>query len=420
MRKIICLTLLFLTTTLFISSTIYGQQCYSNMYGVLPTTSGNDVTLELVNACHPQCPVFMYAIYRLEYNNGNYVGYTLLENQLIADYNPQNYYTDENVPSGTYIYCVRFTTSDLQSFWRASSTVVIGSLTSPIIWTDKIGVSEAGTSSTHGKTLTRNINSAWDCNSGAASVNMIPSGQNGWVEMTVVENWSKKFFGLSAYNPDACRWTIFYNIYFSGSKLRIIENGTHKGHYANCSYGDVIRVERIGNRVYAKKNGTIFYTFPTSSYSSLIADVSIKDKNGKIAGGLCSHSAGSNKVTNTNFTKELEVKETDLLAIMKIVDEDLSNSITKNNHFVIKDMEVYPNPIASNGTLQVQFDSHTAEETATIRIFSMAGQQMNYETMSLHKGRNTWSTQLDNYPIGVYLLQLKTNEQTITKKIIVQ
>lgn len=151
-----------------------------------------------------------------------------------------------------------------------------------IVWTDIVG----GTVS--GNTLTKTTSQAWG-NSGAASVNVLPAGQDGWVEMTIQETTAYRDFGFSSSNTNAHYNTIEFGLYlYDGGFIGINENGTNKGTFGNYISGDVLRVERVGTIIYYKQNGTTIYTSLTSSNSQLIADAAIYTQNATIANAKAS------------------------------------------------------------------------------------------------------------------------------------
>ena len=53
------------------------------------------------------------------------------------------------------------------------------------------------------------------------------------------------------------------------------ESGQWKGNKSTYEIGDVFRVERIGNTIHYKKNGTTFYVSTKKSSGSLLGDISM-------------------------------------------------------------------------------------------------------------------------------------------------
>lgn len=261
--------------------------CDYPMVSVNISLNGNDVNIDVLDAetdnspskCRPAAGK-LYRMTKLDLNSA-----IRTEIGGISFGQPAQVLKDDDLPPGEYYYMAYvWRPNDNHSFEFISEEFAVGGATSyDIVWTDQLGVSQNGTQ------LTRNVNTGGNCTSGAASVNTIPSGKDGWVEMTVTENWSTKFFGLSNSNADACRWSISHSVYFENQKLHIYEGGQYIGLYDNCAVEDVIRVERIGTTIEYKKNGVTFYTSDKTSHGALIADVSITDKNGTIGDSRCSH-----------------------------------------------------------------------------------------------------------------------------------
>ena len=89
--------------------------------------------------------------------------------------------------------------------------------------------------------------------------------------------------GLSYVNSNASYSSIKYAIYVRDSKnVYIYESGSNRGLKTTYEYGDVLKVERIGNTVYYKKNEQIFYTSAVASSGSLLGDTSLYHTGGKI------------------------------------------------------------------------------------------------------------------------------------------
>jgi hypothetical protein len=110
---------------------------------------------------------------------------------------------------------------------------------------------------------------------GAASVQILPAGQDGWVE-TVLENVSEsRMFGFSDSNIDANYNTIDYAAYLAGSKFYVYEGGVNRGMFGDLKIGDVVRVQRISGIVYYKINGIVVYQSGVASTPALLADVSL-------------------------------------------------------------------------------------------------------------------------------------------------
>jgi len=291
MKNIKILSILLISTILFSVKSVQGQsECEHPMINVTTKMNGDDVSIKVSNVSiydnNSPCRAYEVRLFRIRKldSRPNGVTMTFIDNALLGFDDSIEIFRDNDLPSGEYYYDAEVQLENGTFYYFSSEGFTVGGATSyDIGWTDQLGVSQNGTQ------LTRTVNTGWDCNSGAASVNAIPSGEDGWVEMIVTENSSTKFFGLSNSNTDACRWSISHSVYFENQKLHIYEGGQYVGLYENCTIEDVIRVERIGTTIEYKKNGVTFYTSHKPSSGSLIADVSIKDRNGVIGDSRCSH-----------------------------------------------------------------------------------------------------------------------------------
>lgn len=358
-------------------------ECDASMYSITTQQNGNGVTVEVYNACPYVCYSLGFYIQRLSYldSDPNNPVRTCADFNL-AELNNGNveYSFEENdLPPGRHSYFGVVLKNDLTGYFISSEEFTIASASNDMVWTDKVGVSQSGTR------LTRNINTGGNCTSGAASVNTIPSGEDGWVEMTVTENWSSKFFGLSNSNPNPCRWTIGHSVYFQNQKLHVYEGG-YIGHYANCVVGDMIRVERIGTTIYYKKNGVIFYTSHKPSSGSLIADVTITHKNGTIGDSRCSHPAVGAKITTTDT----------------------------------ESLIVYPNPVEPDEHLNIEFNLDIDATDATLSIHNMNGQIVHEKTVGVQKGENNINVLMDDYTPGMYLLKVQAGTYNLNRKLIIK
>ena len=141
-----------------------------------------------------------------------------------------------------------------------------------------VGNGTAGgyTNITSGISLTNDIisktsSSGW--NTGLATIGKIEG--NGYASFSPTSTNKWYMVGLSSDNTNASYYTIDFAAYIGGSLLHVYESGSYKGNFGTFSVGDVIKVERIGNKIYYKKNDVIFYTSLKSSSGILLGDISI-------------------------------------------------------------------------------------------------------------------------------------------------
>ncbi len=100
---------------------------------------------------------------------------------------------------------------------------------------------------------------------------------DGYVEF--ITNVGNKFYmvGLSQNNTNASYSSIDYAIYINGqSSVKVYESGGSKLVLNDFNTpGSVFRVERIGDKIYYKKNGETFYISTKTSSGTLLGDISI-------------------------------------------------------------------------------------------------------------------------------------------------
>jgi len=145
---------------------------------------------------------------------------------------------------------------------------------SPVVWTDVVNANIL-----YGNSLKSTSTLNW--NAGAASVDVLSAGADGYVEIEAAQTNNGVMFGFSEVNTNQSWNTIDYNFYLAEwGNIRIYENGSLKlsngGTYA---VGDKMSVERVGTTIYYKHNGNVVYTSTTPSTSSLIVDCSFYQKN---------------------------------------------------------------------------------------------------------------------------------------------
>jgi len=135
-------------------------------------------------------------------------------------------------------------------------------------WKDMVAVSVVGNTIWGGTT-------AGFGNSGAASVEVLPASQNGWVEFTASEIQGQRFIGFSDVNTDTHYNTIDYSYYMDmNGALYVFENNAQKytvpGGYVP---GDKLRIERSGTVIRFFRNASLMYSSTTPSTSALMVDL---------------------------------------------------------------------------------------------------------------------------------------------------
>jgi flagellar hook assembly protein FlgD len=159
--------------------------------------------------------------------------------------------------------------------WQSRDYVFEATTPTDVIWTSLVGVSASG------NTITKTSGTAgW--NSGAASSQSFTA--DGGVIFQANETNTHRICGLSSSNPNVNYTSIAYGLYPSNNgTVLVYENGTFRGNFGSYLATDQFCVQRKGNKVYYKKNGTVFYTSTVTSTSSLLVDSSIYSTGGTIS-----------------------------------------------------------------------------------------------------------------------------------------
>ncbi len=263
----------------------------------------------------------------------------------------------------------------------------------PISWTDLVGVSANGNS------LTKTAGTTW--NAGAASTNVIPANQDGFIEMTIDNPATDVMFGLSYMNTNAAWYTIDFSLYMSEYRGRyiIINQGanqittnTQLGSYAQ---GDVVRVERVGSSVNFLKNGTILYTLPVDASKSMVADVAMYNNGCKILNAVCS-------------APPLATSSSNAL---------LSNQTNKPQQQLIK-VDVIPNPINRELVISLNNISESTHKVF-IEIYNMSHQMVKQKEINITSGLNKYLFDMSNQSTGLYfaVITLDSGHQSVYKII---
>lgn len=434
MNKLILKILLFSNFLIFTST--FSQTDCSEVLHIQLDQDKNDVELLLVNMWPSQslCPTLSVSIRRISYLNAapdSPVVTTIADNELVSIAEIYFGYKDIDLEPGRHQYFASILMDDGVTIYEIESLeVVVEASSFDIVWTDKVGVYQS-----YGR-LIKTTRTGVNCNSGAASVNTIPANENGWVEMTVSENWRTKFFGLSNRNANACRWTISHSVFFNGDKLQIYEGGRWIGYFANYAIGDVIRVERIGAKIYYMKNGVTFYSSYKPSYGSLIADVTITTQYGIIGWSRCSHSAaGSNLVsqisdTNSVFlenkfsenkSRDSESDDSALLVndneVYDLLSDGLDHEASNNSEVNLKtELRNYPNPFHGQTNIEFKLDE---DADVTLTISDMNGKKISVllDKKRYNNGTHQVIFDASDHPQGIYYYTLQARNFISTKKM---
>jgi RHS repeat-associated protein len=137
--------------------------------------------------------------------------------------------------------------------------------------------------------------SAWTA--GAASVQSLPAGQDGWVEFVASEENTGRMVGLSAQNNGVHYNTIGYAIHPRTDKtVGVYENGSLKKEIGTYAIGDIFRIARVGTAVKYYKNGLELHPSAVTSSGPLLVDVSLNTTAGTVVGVKSSFSTSSHTI----------------------------------------------------------------------------------------------------------------------------
>lgn len=181
----------------------------------------------------------------------------------------------------------------------------------PVTWT---GFSNTQVS---GNDLVKRIdgdNTLW--NGAAYSEESIPAGADGWLEFVAYETNKSRMIGLASSNLGSSGYaSIDFAIFLSGDNVHIRESGSPVTYnVASITPNDIFRIERIGGRVFYKKNGLIVYTSTKTSSSELFADCSILHVGGRVAHAYLGQGFG---------TSEIEIAKNEYNELGQLVDKKL-------------------------------------------------------------------------------------------------
>jgi len=162
--------------------------------------------------------------------------------------------------------------STLKAVTLSPSFVIPSGTTLPveqtINWTDPIGIDFVGDA------IVKTNDVGWTA--GAASIDKLSAGADGWLESVINETHTARTFGLSDSNPDAGLNSIDYGFMLNNNgSLTIRENTSNRLTYGPYQTGDVLRIQRVGGNISYSINGTVIYNSTIASSGELIADLSL-------------------------------------------------------------------------------------------------------------------------------------------------
>ena len=92
-------------------------------------------------------------------------------------------------------------------------------------------------------------------------------------------------------------------------------------------------------------------------------------------------------------------------------------SIRLTGETAINNLEIYPNP--SRDIFNIRFTSEEAQDLQ-VRILNVIGEEVSTENLQQFEGEYVRYINLNQYPKGIYLLEIETDYGVINKKLILQ
>ena len=121
---------------------------------------------------------------------------------------------------------------------------------------------------------------------------------------------------------------------------------------------------------------------------------------------------GNDTVTYRIFA-DVDANVADTAILVITVDEFVGiKKVSQNSEFLI-----YPNP--ASDFVAIVFSSEKAVESE-VSIFDYTGKNLYSERMEIKDGLNIHKLNAETLPGGLYFINIRTSEKTVTKRIIIQ
>jgi YbbR domain-containing protein len=93
-----------------------------------------------------------------------------------------------------------------------------------------------------------------------------------------------------------------------------------------------------------------------------------------------------------------------------------NSTISSINELNNLDLSVYPNPVVSNATIELNL---TKKSNVSMNVVDVLGKLVASNSYNLNSGNNKINLDVNNIENGVYFIELNVNGSTSTKKITV-
>jgi len=140
-----------------------------------------------------------------------------------------------------------------------------------VVWKDKLGIRIKQDSIIA-------LRDGWG-KSGVASNNILQANTNGAIEFQISDALNQGIVGLSTENKNAHMESINYGFHMTTKGyLTIYEKGRYKASFGKFTTNDLLKIERIDNKIYFRKNNKLLYSSDILSETDLIIDISFLKK----------------------------------------------------------------------------------------------------------------------------------------------
>ncbi len=147
----------------------------------------------------------------------------------------------------------------------------------PVSWNEGYGVK------TDKDQITCTLNNSDWGSAGISSKNVLPAQVNGCVQTVIAETDKNRIFGLARNDKDLHYNKINFAFHITGkSTLNIFENGKKKKSDIPYKEGDILRIERIDNKIYYRKNDAILFRSQNKGSGQFLVDVSFLNEGGTL------------------------------------------------------------------------------------------------------------------------------------------
>jgi hypothetical protein len=254
-----------------------------------------------------------------------------------------------------------------------------------IVWTNIHGAAQ------NASNLIKTEAYGWG-NCGAESSQTIAANSDGWIEMLIADVQKANLtFGLSSSNVDDRPETVNYGFEVSENNLAYWkrENNT-RTYLGTFTEGDIFRIERQGNAIVFKRNGTLVASTAVASTPELIADVSLIYTDDTIFQGRIFSAGAAGSGARTISSPDSSAP----LADQAITVQQLLSEKPK--------VLAYPNPVGDQGLLNIELVGYDLKNGGVFSLFDLSGKLM------LEQKIDNASTEigLQNLPQSVYIYHL--------------